>query len=505
MSENPQDTYYADMQEEVPESQALSDYTPRTIASEIQFTDELINVVLPMNAERFMKINSALATGAWWSFPQEWLEIMAWFWQAMEVAMTCQDVQDCIETNEGVLEAILAQLAANGFAPSQNSPENTSTNVTMSPSQSAENLLPTTISCSEGELMSIARGVVRQFNQASEDFFDAVEFNTNAVEAGNILSDGVPVAGTLNNVTELADWLIQTMRESYQASYNFEVETELACALFCEMLPECELTYDMILSVYENFASAEYGAPTDLNDFQSIADWALGLSLVVSTGTVATFHYMMALAMKFGSGTVFQMAGLTSLKTILASLATYNDTSWTECECAEETPLDYWYISFNFELGQLDTILQTGTPGVFTENGYEGRGNLCRVGFQYSLGSTTVYLAHWRVTSLRRGSNGNGTNDFTRLRTNPNADYSGTWTTITNISSITCNDNDCTNENVGNYTDNTTPAKAIEIASQVNGVYAEGVEMVRLYKAEFWGYNHGDIKPPQAVWVDTLP
>ena len=141
--------------------------------------------------------------------------------------VSCDDIADCIETDEIVQSALAQNLANNGFSPGGNAEQN-SQNVTMSPSQSAANLLPEDYDCSDNQLMATARAIVQKFDEFTQDFFDQMELLTNPLELVDITSDGIPVADTLGNVAAFADFVAQTVRETYQASYNNASEQEIA-------------------------------------------------------------------------------------------------------------------------------------------------------------------------------------------------------------------------------------------------------------------------------------
>lgn len=424
-------------------------------------------------------------------------------------SMDCDGVAECIETSAAVLAALLAQLNSNGYTQSQAS--QTSDNVTLTPSQTAENLLPDGYNCSENQLMATARGIVKQLHESTEDFFDSVEFMTNPIEFGNVATDGIPIVGTLNNTTEMIDWLIQTMRESYSASYNQEVENEIACAIFCEMLPACELSYDSLLSVYEQFASGEYfSSPTDVNDFQSIVDWAMGLSLTVSAGTVAALHYMLLLAMKFGSGTLFEFAGLAGLENMIAQTVGWADTSWTDCDCAPtETPEAYWYMDIDFNSGKHGayppTTAQISPEIIWTGDGWmsstNNSGN-ARTFARFGLDETTPRrIAGIRMHAQIYGSNGNGTYDTFVTQGYPNYDLTGTSQAIFGQSFNSNDGNDVVKSDL-TYSPGAANTKSLNFIVGVSGAQSYPSNFAKLTRVEVWGFNQGDdTKPPGSVWV----
>jgi len=421
--------------------------------------------------------------------------------EACGAGMSCDDMVDCLETSTALQDAFEAFLLANGFQRSGNAAQ--PTDVTMTTTASAENLLPSGFACEEAAMMAIARAIVQELDAATTDFWQEIELFTNPAEVTVITTDGIPVVDTLNNVPAFIDWAVQTLQEQYVASYDQEVEDELTCAIYCAMRTDCELTFDILLDTYKTFATAEFSAPPTDNNFQSLANWALGLVLTVSTGTVATWHYILLEAMRYGSGTLFNLAGLTSLKSLIAQYASYRDESWVNCDCAPaETPTDYWMIFQNFSQGIGAFYLDFGTQ---VDNGFMSAafGAQARLNVEINdLGATFPIVAA-ASAEQRRGSIGNGTNDFRRIANFPNVNQGGTESVMLAEGFITCNTNDC-----GNGVILTTPqnGRSLRWSYGVDGAQAYPTNFVTCLKLVVYGNcNTGQVKPAQAVYVSSIP
>jgi len=466
--------------------------------------DEPIALEIELSLNEYTTLASAIDIGRDIGFGDQSQEVWFLWCKILKglIAMSCADVADCIETDEAVQTALNNQLLATGFAPSGN--EASTTDITMSPSAAAENLLPASYTCSDGQMMATARRVISEFDQMTVDFFQSVELVTNPGELAVIASDGIPVADSLNNIIEFFDWIIQTLQEIYVGSYNQAVENELACDLFCLMRVDCELTYNMLIEFYNAKATIELPS-ADMNDFQSIVDWAIGLPLDVGVGTVASWHLLLVLAMKFASGVVFEMTGLVSLKSMISFSIGQNDTSYDDCDCVEpETPDTYWYIAWDFSLGQFITEANGTTTTKFQNGGWEiyaGSTNILSQ-VKASFGATTFYLAGGRMTSLRRGSNASGTNDFKRINVYPNEALGGTPVQAMN-SNFLGDGNDVTGGSLS-LADNAFPFKSMNIIEGVSGSFVQDVNFARLWKLELWGWNHSDVKPAGSVWVSAI-
>jgi hypothetical protein len=260
----------------------------------------------------------------------------------------------------------------------------------------------------------------------------------------------------------------------------------------------------MLVEMYDDLQSVAYPPIPTQDNFQEIVDWAMDLALTVSTATVAAFHLLMALAMRFGDGVVFDMAGLVSLKSIVAGTIGLVDTSYTECECAdEETPDTFWYMNFDFSISTMG-FEPVGSLVHYISGGWEptaGSG-VCTYSIKRGISANLETLAGIRTTSLRRGSDGNGTNDFKRLTTFPNFDVTGTETQRWNANFLTCNTNDCVSQNIG-FTNAGVTFRSIRVFESVNGNVAIPSNFARITRVELWGWNNTDIKPPGSIWVPT--
>lgn len=492
------DTFMFEIEEVVNTSVEYTDVMP--------FSDQSTEIELAVSwsQEQYTRILSALMTGADLMYPYQTQQVVYDFLKMTEDIMSCDEVADCIETSQAVVDALLAQLSANGYAPGGNSAENTPTNVTMSPAQSAENLLPPDYVCSDNQIMATARAIVQKFDKFAQDFFDNVELLTNPLEVGEILTDGVPIADTINNGAAFVDWMAQTVRETYQASYTEGSETEIACALYCAMKPDCELTHAMLIDVLDALQVLEYPPIPTQDNFQEIVDWAMALPLEVSTATVAAFHLLLALAMRFGDGVVFDMAGLTSLKSVVGQTVGLLDTSWVDCDCAEETPTDYWMIYKNMTqgLGE-DWVIGSGTlTGQGVQSITSSGRNTATVRLNDLGGSFSVKAAG--VINQRRGSIGSAANDFVNCNAYTGINNTGTGTLVTNVSGITCNTNECDYQNV--LAGVAAATQSLAVQTTASGTLLYPTRFNTIVEVVFYGLcNTGQVKPAMAVYVDAIP
>lgn len=472
--------------------------------------DEKIDVTFNLSLNEFVALASAIDVGRDIAYGVD-TNLIWWIWTRALIeggTLTCEQIIDCIENDADTKAALMQYLLENGISPAGNNAS--SSDVTMTPAQSAENLLPADFTCDSPHMMAVSRKIVQELNDASADMFQSIELLTNTAEAGIIVTDGLPVADTLNNVAELIDWLLETITEQYLASYNSSSENTLACAIYCIMQEDCEITYHDLISVMETYANPSDPFP-ETSDFQAIADWFMNLDTTIGLGIVATWFWVLLQAMRFGSGTIFELAGLTGLKSIIDQNAGLVDYSFDECDdCPpSETPTAYWLWEWDGGMGTQGSVESTTPDSVFENGGWNGRTISSNTQFGFAwltpFGATppTYYVAKVAMTQLRRGSAGSGTFDYMRLDVYPNTGLTGTSTRPMNINFLT-EDGNQVYRSTAALPDNTYPMKSIAFAGGVSGSYLPPTRMVRGWHVRIWGHNHSNQKPPNSVWVANL-
>lgn len=491
------DNFAEYMTNQVPESQALSDYTPRTIADEIVLTSTPTLVKLELTQEQYLKIVSSLFTGAWWVYPNEWLEVMASFWQGVSI-LDCEFVNGCIENSEDTQQTLSNFLAANGFTP--NFRDATNAQSLLSASDTAGNLIPSDFPCNDAQIMALSRKITQELNQSTEDLLEVIELVTSSVELAEIVTQYIPMVGIY---VEFVSWLYDTLQEFYIASYDQDVEDEIACALYCVAIDDCDLSLDDMLQVMVDIGG--FSLPDNPNDALSVLTWASELELSLSVTTVANFFWIVLTLMKFGGG-LQGFVGIGDLKSTIKATREWSDYSYEDCDCAPaEVPTDYWKIYANFDLGLGQWELQSGTvlSGgiVSTVNG----GGVNQAVIVINDLSDTFQVKCAGTITQRRGATGSGGGDQNRTRAYPLINTGGTPQDISFQSFITCNTNTCDDqEEVSGG--GTQPAKSLQCYVRDNGNYNAVNNFVKLREIVIFGLcNTGQIKPTQAVYVSSIP
>lgn len=475
--------------------------------------DEVVQICLNLSLNEYVTLASAIDVGSDIAYGNE-RNAVWWIWVralAEACGMTCADVADCIETDADVLAALLSQLSANGYVPSSETavaaelPE-------ISAAQQASEMLPNGYDCSNpAQDMAIARAIVRELHENFIDLLEQIELSTNAVEAANIASDGVPIFGTLNNLTELADWYIETIAETYQASYTQNVEDELSCAIFCLLQAGCTITLNNLLETYGTFAVAN----PDLSNFQNFITWMITESIAAGTTMVATMHFSILILFRFG-GSIFG-DGFNDLQNTIRSAAEWRDYSYEDCEDCPPAVVtkNYWRIYYDFGLSdwswQVDTNNSQYVPGAGFET-LVGHASPISTLIQIpdigldSLGGVWIVKVfaneQWSVDQQNSGAN-----DFTNQSMWSGANFTGTLQTFGNatLGTIAWRPPGYRGANVGAAN---PQGRSFRVTRQVAGGAANrDTYFIRITRVVIIGVPDGaGQKPGQAAWWrDTLP
>lgn len=486
--------------------------TPDAQAGDVTYG--CIPVVVPNNTE-FQQVFAAAVYGLYAEMSNEW------FWKEAgtlspllaaqyssyalalteayaECGMSCEDVADCIETSEVVATALQGTLNALGYGGG-NSATEAPVN-TLTAAQTAENLLPTGYSCTDAQLMATARGIVVAIHQGTLEFLSNIELVTAPVEFLTQMADNFEVVSWFASIPEALAWVQGELLDVYEASYTQTVEDSLACALYCLMKADCELTLDMLSTMY----TEKFGAitpPPDFEDPQGVVSWLLALELSISESSVAAFHWFAVNALRF-SRPILKWLGMRDFADTIAATMGQSDTSYTICDdCPPtETPDTYSYMDFNFAVSENGWLPETAAT-VYRNGGWESvSGSPAAATIRRKVADTNFRVAGVRVTSLRRGSIGNGSFDYKRFSSYPNADFTGTLTTHWTANFISCNTNNCVSQKL-DFTIAGVQFKAMRVQESVDGAFVANTNFCRITRVEVWFFNEDDTKPPGAVWV----
>lgn len=216
--------------------------------------------------------------------------IVAGLWRDAYVAtdwegcMTCEDVRDCIETNQDVRDAIIGAANGSQYPPNQPLPE----------SELTRNLAAgTNPTCDLDIVWAQALAIVQETNRLIVDMLERMEIQSNAVELAGVAASapGLENLG-ISSITDFINITQEAIAENYNAAYDTDYENELACEIFCACRVDCEVTVDRIYEIILARAQASISGVT--GDWLTIVGFLLDLAdYEITTVNVADFVFLL--------------------------------------------------------------------------------------------------------------------------------------------------------------------------------------------------------------------
>lgn len=167
----------------------------------------------------------------------------------------CQIIADCISDNGAAAQAIRDFLANDQGAIDA---------ITNIYNQQAGGVIPAgqlgtnfgnVTDCDPDLLYNVCNSAVDLLNTVSTDIFEALELATNAAERSSRLISAIPALGAIvpfDEILDLADDIVSSFLEAYNAAYTVELAEDIKCGIFCISKPDCELNVDDLISYYED-------------------------------------------------------------------------------------------------------------------------------------------------------------------------------------------------------------------------------------------------------------
>lgn len=213
-----------------------------------------------------------------------------------EQCMNCEEVAECIDENEATRDALGRFVS--GFDGDFRNGEG-GFNQDMSAEERAANLAAgSNPTCDDDILFAQCRFVIDETHTAILQVLRQVEVLSNVGEIVKNLWDSVPLVATVddvsgaNGVVNLALYWQEAVAESYEAQFTLTVgglRDKLAYALFCRCRPDCEITINRILWMYENQLK-QYIAPPNLSGLFNLIETLAGVAQDTSF-VVELAHY----------------------------------------------------------------------------------------------------------------------------------------------------------------------------------------------------------------------
>jgi hypothetical protein len=365
---------------------------PRLIASEYPVVGDTrcVSVQIP-DDDTFLPVLAAMvaALGNNWAAIGTRQERADWaqMWQVAYAAtdwdgcMSCDDVTDCIETNEGTQQAI--NNVYNQYGTGNPMPETTRTT----------NLGGTIIDCNPDELWGAVSELIESMNRNNIDAQEAIEVISNIAERIALIFAAIPLAETLP-VDEAIEFVQSTwtdgLFEIYIANDTDGYRDELKCDLFCLARDNgCVLTLNMLYDYY-----ADRVGYVGLDDFAALIAY-VSTGVWVGTQVNDIFYLIQVAALRFGNQ-FFSITGLRPMEMYMALGANNPDPDWeilcTDCNnlCRAEYDFANQPDDLTVTIGTLDSFgfiksaLDTGTMYTAFTSDQAHAGDIRRVRLYFS-------------------------------------------------------------------------------------------------------------------------
>lgn len=313
--------------------------------------------------------------------------------------MSCDDIADCIETDDAVRAAI------NEIAGKQTTPGGTSVPGQRMPDAKWTETLNPTETCDLNVLWAQCSQFVDYVVSAGTDVFEILETYSNAVEAAQFI-EMAPFIGTLvdeaqiDQVLQFIDWSLETIQEVYAAADTQPNRQEIACAIFCACQSDCEITLERAWDAI-NARSGGVFDPSSLNSTESL------LTAAITIASSAEFPLEVWMMVVLGLGRTMGYLGVQGINQtlniiLLAAVNDANDDWLLLCDdCPAETQwLPYLINSFQPPDTATGTVVDDGLGHATFTGGFSY--GAYRV--QFRLWTTSPFLPRcFRITSLSYG------------------------------------------------------------------------------------------------------
>lgn len=205
-----------------------------------------------------------------------------------EQPMCCDKIAECITTSENVQNALRAYLLSSGLLTG-----NSAGNSSPLSDLLAQIIASLGAGCSPSQRYGLAYKIVDVLNTITEDMLQIIVAITDEAEMAQALAANIPVVGQyVSTAIALAHWAVTNSVNLYFASYNEATHEQLACALYCDMAGNCELTADDILQTYFKILHQDVPPPVQ-GSWDGLVGWIATLTLALELRTVAVWHYIL--------------------------------------------------------------------------------------------------------------------------------------------------------------------------------------------------------------------
>lgn len=241
--------------------------------------------------------------------------------------MACEDIADCIETNETTQSALQTFMNNNGYGSGSGTPS------TDSVYQQNPRILDGSLIawCDNDNLFGGITQMIAFINARIVDFIEQAEVLSNTIERTQLAIQAIPIVNELpfDELVAFTDQIFEELAEGYVAAYTVDWVDEVRCDLFCLVKDTCELDFQ----TFADYFYSRIGETRVDEAFVEAIQWLL-------TGTFTgeqiadAFFGLVCSALAYGSR-VFGI-NIGGLATSLTAAMNDPDSDWTILcdECA---------------------------------------------------------------------------------------------------------------------------------------------------------------------------
>lgn len=279
------------------------------------FPDETTRVPirLDLSLQEYVALASSVDVGRDIAYgdDSEWIW---WIWvrafRGASDVMSCEDVENCIETNGGVQDAIDAQTLSfndrtGAINPDTLTPEGTeSTTIINNRFPQAEREVPasTLVDCNLDELWAGIYFMVQKLDETGRDWLEQAVSSGDKWQRAASIAKNIPIIGSLAQTAleQLAE-VAQDLLNLYNAYSTEAAQQDIACALFEMVCEDCRYpTFDEIAGYYAQNSTITGGNLAEIS-LKAMVDFLIGSSLVASQLAYHTIISMVLFTLYIGS------------------------------------------------------------------------------------------------------------------------------------------------------------------------------------------------------------
>lgn len=384
--------------------------------------DELIDLHFRMSMSQFTAIASAIDIGRDIGFGEQSFELWRTWCKALIgviSSMSCEDIADCIETdettqnaiadaitiNELIQNAVIEQLGGLGNTNRVNATRTTIPD--RNAPQSLEEDIKELASCNLDALWAGIREMVQRIDDTSRDLLEDLATYNDLPQRYQAFIDVVPVLGDVaEGIATAATELIPDILNAYNSHSSESVLDEIACDLFSLVCAECRYpTFEELYNYYATlgFEMSDMDAMTTTLLVSKLSLMMVGVpSASIVYFSVCTFN----LFVLYIQATFNGVSGTNTLTKWARLGEDFANNNWRDlCEtCAEQ----YAYVEWDLTTGMHGWYPDSADASSPVDDGVHvmGKGWMATV---FSTGQRAE-LAHawdatWRVRAVMWKSN----------------------------------------------------------------------------------------------------